>query len=189
MTKLPASRWSLPLIFLLVAVGAGGQTSVQIGLNFTGSQGGLISQALPPDPNGAIGPDRYMEFINGTVAFYNRTNVASVVRKTDLKFWSDAGLNVSAIGVSDPRVIYDPTVQRWFATQVDYDPTASDQTAEANDFLLAVSTTSSPNGPWKAFMIPSDPDNGYFADFPTLGVDSNAVYIAGDYYSVGEVSE
>ena len=28
----------------------------------------------------------------------------------------------------------------------------------------------------------ADPDNGYFADFPTLGVDSNAVYLAGDMY-------
>ncbi|HLX96592.1 MAG TPA: hypothetical protein VKU37_12680 [Verrucomicrobiae bacterium] len=28
----------------------------------------------------------------------------------------------------------------------------------------------------------ADPDNSYFADFPTLGVDSNAVYLAGDMY-------
>lgn len=189
MSKFPGCHLSLSLIFLLVAVGARSQVTIQIGLNFTGSLGGLISQALPPDPNGVIGPTRFVEFINGTVAVYNRTNGASVVRKTDLKFWADAGLNTSAIAISDPRVIYDPTVQRWFATQVDFDPNASDPTAEANDFLLAVSTTSSPTGPWKAFMFQSDPDNGFFADFPTLGVDSNAVYISGDFYSVGEVPE
>ena len=183
MTKNSGSRLFVALVFLLGPALARGQVTVQIGLNFTGSVGGLISQALPPDPNGVIGPTRFMEFINGTVAIYNRTNGTSVVRKTDLKFWSDAGLNTSAIAVSDPRVIYDPTVQRWFATQIDLDPSASDPTAEANDFLLAVSTTSSPTGPWLAFRIPSDPDNGDFADFPTLGVDSNAVYISGDYYT------
>jgi hypothetical protein len=38
---------------------------------------------------------------------------------------------------------------------------------------------------WRGFIFQADPDNGYFADFPTLGVDSNAVYISGDMY-VGE---
>jgi hypothetical protein len=104
-------------------------------------------------------------------------------RTSDLIFWSHAGLNVSAIGVSDPRVIYDPGTQRWFATQVDFDPNATDPTTEANDFLLAVSTTSSPTGPWKGFMFQADPDTGYFADFPTLGLDGNAVYISGDFFS------
>ncbi len=31
-------------------------------------------------------------------------------------------------------------------------------------------------------MFQADPDTGYFADFPTLGVDSNAVYLSGDLY-------
>ncbi len=166
-----------------------GAVTVAIGENFTGNTYGVVSQALPPDANGAIGPGRFMEFVNGVVSVYNRTNGASVQRKTDLKFWSDAGLNTSAIGISDPRVIYDPASQRWFASQVDYDPNATDPTAEANDFLLAVSTTSNPAGTWKAFMFQADPDNGFFADFPTLGVDSNAVYLAGDFFSTGELPE
>ena len=98
---------------------------------FTGSSYITNSQALPPDPNGVIGPTRFLEFVNGAVAVYNRTNGVSVQRKSDLKFWADAGLNVSAIDVTDPRVIYDPNSQRWFATQVDFDPNASDPTTEA----------------------------------------------------------
>jgi hypothetical protein len=163
--------------------------TVNVGLNFTGSTYGVNSQDAPADANGAIGPGRFMEFVNGAVAIYNRTNGASVQRKSDLKFWADAGLNTSAIAVSDPRVIYDPTTQRWFAIQVDFDPNSNDPTTTANDFLLAVSTTSNPAGPWKAFMFQADPDNGMFADFPTLGVDSNGVYIAGDFYSAGAVPE
>ena len=138
------------MLCLCLSVLAGrAQVTIQVGLNFTGSSYITNSQALPPDPNGVIGPTRFMEFVNGSVAVYNRTNGLSVQRKSDLKFWADAGLNTSAIGVSDPRVIYDPNTQRWFATQVDFDPNAGDPTTEANDFLLAVSLTSSPNGPWQ----------------------------------------
>jgi len=183
MTKFSGSYSLMASLFLLAAVEAHGQAAIQIGLNYTGSSYLLNSQALPPDPNGVIGPGRFMEFINGSVAIYNRTNGASVQRKSDLKFWADAGLNTSAIAISDPRVIYDPTTQRWFATQVDFDPGASDPTTEANDFLLAVSTTSDPTKPWNGFKFQADPDNGYFADFPTLGMDSNAVYISGDFYT------
>ncbi len=164
--------------------------TVTVGQNFTGSTFGVDSSYVPPDSNGAIGPGRFMEFINGTVAVYNKTNGASVQRKSNLEFWADAGLVIAQDNVtSDPRVIYDPSVQRWFAAQVTVNSSAADPTALANKFLLAVSTTSSPTGPWKGFSFQADPDNGYFADFPTLGVDSNAVYLSGDFYSAGETPQ
>ena len=178
----------LSACILWLAMVAPAQVTVQIGLNYTGISTITNSSALPPDPNGCIGPTRYMEFVNGAVAVYNRTNGASVQRKSALKFWGDAGLVISSdTDVSDPRVIYDPNSQRWFASMVDFDAAleanGGDPTSEANDFLLAVSTTSSPTGPWKGFLFQADPDNGFFADFPTLGVDSNAVYLSGDFYS------
>jgi hypothetical protein len=174
-------------LLLTATAPAPAQVSVQIGMNFHASTYEVNSQALPADPNGAIGPNHFMEFINGTVAVYNRTNGQSVQRKTNLKFWSDAGLIISPdADVSDPRVIYDPTVQRWFASQVDFDAAAAasgqDPTFEANDFLLAVSASADPTGLWHGFMFQADPDNGTFADFPTLGLDADAVYLSGDMF-------
>ncbi|HAO78740.1 MAG TPA: hypothetical protein DCQ92_07145 [Verrucomicrobia subdivision 3 bacterium] len=158
------------------------QVVVAIGQNFTGSTYGDISQALPPDANGAIGPSHFVEFINGTVAFYNKTNVQDAVRITDVDFWTETGLTISsASAVTDPRVIYDPTSQRWFASQVDFNATVTDPTRAANNFLLAVSATSDPTGPWQGFRFRADPSTGRFADFPTLGVDANGVYISGDF--------
>lgn len=160
-----------------------GQTTGTIGQNFTASTYSLHTASAPPDSNGSIGPRHFMEFINGTVAVYNKTNGLSVQRKSNLKFWSDAGLIISPdYAVSDPRVIYDPLVQRWFASEVNFHASSGDPTLEANDFLLAVSATSDPTGQWRGFSVQADPNSGYFADFPTLGVDSNAVYLSGDFY-------
>ena len=172
----------------IVLIGQTGLHSAQVaensGVNFTGSSYGVNSSALPPDANGAIGPRHFMEFINGTVAVYNKTNGVKVQRKTDIKFWSDSGLIISPdSAVTDARVIYDPQSQRWFATMVDFDATAADPTLEANDFLLAVSATSDPTGTWHGFLFQADPDTGDFADFPTLGVDAQGVYISGDMFS------
>lgn len=172
-------------MLLVTSPFAHSQVTVQIGMNFHGSAYVTNSQSLPADPNGAIGPNHFMEFINGTVAVYNKTNGVSVQRKSNESFWTDAGVAISPdADVTDPRVIYDPTVQRWFASQVDFDAAAAasgqDPTLEANNFLFAVSDSSDPRGPWHGFKFQADPDYGTFADFPTLGVDADAVYISGD---------
>jgi hypothetical protein len=158
--------------------------TMSLGQNFTASTYGVNTQALPADANGAIGPRHFVEFINGSFAVYNKTNGQKVKRITDRLFWSSAGVVLSSdAGITDPRVIYDPTVQRWFACMVDFDANApSDPTLESNDFLLAVSDSSDPTGTWHGFLFQADPDSGDFADFPTLGVDNNAVYLSGDIY-------
>ena len=146
----------------------------------------IATGITPSDSDGAIGPQHFVEFINGSFAIYNKTNGSLVVRMTDLDFWGNAGVSIPALNtVTDPRIIYDPTVQRWFASQVDFDASAADPTDFANDFLLAVSDTADPSGTWHGVSFIADPQTALFADFPTLGVDSNAVYISGDMFSSG----
>jgi hypothetical protein len=161
---------------------------VSIGHNFTGISYGSSntnSASLPPDCNGAVGPNHFVEFINGVFAVYNKTNGDLVDFKTDVDFWAGAKVGIDATWeVSDPRVIYDPTSQRWFASQVDIDVFTQlfDNTFGTNHYLLAVSATSDPTGQWKGVSFDTDPDHGSFADFPTLGVDGQGVYLAGDMY-------
>ncbi len=145
------------------------------------------SAALPPDCNGDIGPHHYVEFINGIFAVYSRTNGVLLDFKTDLDFWASAQVGVDVAGgwdVTDPRIIYDPASQRWFAAQVDVDTLtqALDGMLGLNHFLLAVSATPDPTGPWQGVSFDSDPDQINFADFPTLGVDSQGVYLAADMF-------
>jgi len=182
---------SLRLILLLIFCQwflipiAHASVQIQIGQNFNGSDN-LSNPITPADSNGAIGPQHFVEFINGTFAIYNKTNGSLVTRISDLDFWANAGVTISFSDlVTDPRIIFDPTVQRWFASQVDFDVTVADPTDFANDFLLAVSDTADPNGSWHGVSFVADPKTSFFADFPTLGVDSNAVYLAGDMFSGG----
>lgn len=187
---LPSLASILTVLLFLVAVGSPAGVVVQIGQNFTGTTYGgstTNSAAIPPDPNGAVGPNHFVEFINGMFCVYTKTNGHRVERITDLDFWANAGVGVDVADlwdVSDPRIIYDSTAQRWFASQVDVDELseALDGTLTANHFLLAVSETADPTGPWNGVSFDADPVNSYFADFPTLGVDSQGVYLSGDMF-------
>jgi len=158
-----------------------------IGQNFLGSSFFTNSAALPPDANGAIGPQHFVEFINGAFAAYDRNDPGNVLRQSDIDFWFNAGVSVAADqGVTDPRVVYDPLSQRWFASMINFDANAADPTLEANDFLLAFSATSDPTGEWVGFRFRADTKSNAFADFPTLGVDSNAVYLSGNMFKGGD---
>ena len=158
------------------------QPVVALGQNFAASTLNVDTSALPPDPDGAVGPLHYVELVNGRFSVFNKTDHTKVKTMTDLTFWSQAGITIpSSWDVTDPRIVFDTASQRWFASQVDFDPSGAINT---NRFLLAVSSTADPTGTWHAVFIPSDPGGNDFADFPTLGVDAVGVSLSGDMFDV-----
>lgn len=153
--------------------------AVQIGQNFTASTLGVDSDSTPPDAGLAVGTNHVVQFINGRYSVFNKTNAAKVQTMTDSTFWANAGITLSAnLNVTDPRILFDQASHRWFALMIDYDSV----TQISNRFLLAVSATSDPTGTWLSVAVPADPMTGYFADFPTLGIDASAVYLGGDMF-------
>lgn len=160
--------------------GAQAQPVVATGQNFTASTLSIDSSAVPPDSNGAVGPVHFVELINGRFSVFDKASGAKLQTMTDVSFWSQAGINLpSGWDVTDPRIIYDPASQRWFASEVNFDPSGIINT---NDFLLAVSTGADPTGPWQGLSIPTDPSGNNFADYPTLGLDAQGVYLSGDMF-------
>ena len=165
--------------FLFLSSQAPGAIVVQIGKNFKASTFAVDSLSLPPDANGAVGPNHFVEMINGRFAVFNKTNSTRVKSVTDMNFWTNAGVTFTAnLEVTDPRVVFDAYSQRWFASEVDIDGI----NFVGNRFLLAVSASDDPTGTWFGFGFSVDPVNGRWADFPTLGVDANGVYLGGDLF-------
>jgi hypothetical protein len=125
---------------------------------------------IPSDQGAAVGPDYYMQMVNDTYAIYHKDGTVAVPTTELSTFYVNAGLPDLGHTLTDPRLTYDPSSGRWFAVAITED-TAS------NDFVLAVSQTSDPTGAWKAVIFPGNNTANNFADFPTLGVDQNALYI------------
>jgi hypothetical protein len=155
--------------------------ALQIGQNFTGSYYGVDSSDTPADANGAIGPQHFVELINGRFSVYDKQTGSRVQSKTDIQFWSAAGITFSStVGTTDPRMLFDSDSQRWFASMVDFIVNRPGQ--RSNRFLLAVSDSTDPTGTWHGFAFGSDTNNMNFGDFPTLGVDPNGLYLSGDMF-------
>src|SRR5206468_3964718 len=125
-----------------------------------------------------VSTNHIVELINGRFTVFRRPTLGRLQSMTDLSFWSKAGITIPASAdVSDPRIVFDSASARWFASMIDVDTSQS-----SNRFLLAVSANADPTGTWQGTAFVADPVNGYFADFPTLGIDANGVYLCGDLF-------
>lgn len=138
---------------------------------------------VPPDTMGAIGPDHFLEVINGAVAVYSRQGSRiALIRLTSFFTTVVGDTSYPRNGAYDPRVLYDRPTGRWFATCLEY----GQPKWNANHVLLAVSRTADPTGIWDKYVFPAGlpPSEGttYFSDYETLGVDANGLYVGVRYF-------
>src|SRR5438067_3601140 len=111
-------RFAAGLFPLVLASSALAGTTGVIGTNFAGQAFFANSIGLaPPDTDGSIGPNHYVEFINSAFAIYNRSG-GLVSNISDSAFWVAHGVT-PVNGVSDTRILFDHASQRWFATEID----------------------------------------------------------------------
>ncbi len=147
--------------------------------------------AFPPDTMGAVGPTQYIVALNGRIRSFNKsTGVADGVLNMDTDIFFESVMTPTVPNfTTDIRIRYDRLSGRWFITMIDV-PGASG--ALPNRIMIAVSSsstiTSLSNFHFFQFQhdtvgtIPNA-DTGMFADYPTLGIDANALYIGVNVFS------
>lgn len=131
---------------------------------------------FPPDSMGAVGPTQFIVAINGRVkSFSKNTGFTDGALDADM----DVFFNSVRGGkfTSDPRIRYDRATDRWFIIIITVPDFGS------NKLLIAVSDGGVITGSttWRFFSINMGGD--VFLDYPTLGIDANALYVGGATFS------
>jgi hypothetical protein len=139
---------------------------------------GFARNFIPPDTMGAVGKTQFLSVLNGGVGVFDKATGASLAKISDVAFWANAGL-ISTSG--DPRVMYNAQADRWIVAAFGSD---------VKDLQIAVSDTHDALGGWKAVKFEGF-NGGFFrpvADYPTLALDTNAVYIATNNFGATTVA-
>jgi hypothetical protein len=179
-------------------VGSTGQ-AITIGTNYHAVNYGQSATLLggvgstPPDSQGAVGPDSYVEAINDAVAIYApRTGTTSPVTDSLDNFFATTG-NLpdpnpnDPFGnfITDPTVTFDDQTQRFIVTAMEVDPGptfAAASTGNNSSVLdLAVSKSSNPTAlttaNWSFYQIKTTEANE-FSDFPgNTGYNGGALVV------------
>lgn len=133
--------------------------------------------SFPPDSMGAAGPSQFIVAVNGRIRSFNKVSgLADGVLNinTDPFFASVMTPPVTNNFTSDPRIRYDRLSGRWFIVMIDVPGQTG---ALPNRVLVAVSSSSvvTLSTVWTFFFFQAD--STQFGDYPTLGIDANALYI------------
>ena len=130
---------------------------------------GVARNFIPPDTMGAVGASQYMEFVNGGVAVFDKATGTRTSFSSDTSWWNSVA-GQAGVPNGDQRVMYNTKSDRWIALSFG---------SNAKDIQIAVSDTSNALGSWKSTKYEGYAGFGFgsTADYPTLAMDLNAVYI------------
>jgi hypothetical protein len=138
--------------------------------------GPTVTAYIPPDCNGDAGPTQILVVANGTIRVYSKTGVLGGLNATTDVFFNSVR---NGSGTSDTHIRYDRLTQRWFVVAINVASTN-------NRVMIAVSSGPTIAGAasftfffFQHNLAPPVGDAGKFLDYPTLGVDANALYIGG----------
>ena len=144
------------------------------------------SGAVPPDAMGAVGSTQFLTTVNGRIRVHAKNNGSiGALDADDFTFWTPV-IEAPAGFVTDPRVRYDRLSDRWFLQILDV-PT----NAGANGTRILIAVSDGPNitagTVWHYFFFDQDlaspaGQSGCLADYPTLGIDANALYIGANVF-------
>jgi len=145
----------------------GGRVSPDPDLNFAGI--GNVDGVLPPDTEGAVGPNNYVQVVNLSFAVFDKSgNMISGPANTNTLF-SNAGGACASDNSGDAIFLYDEHADRWVLTQF--------AVSSGQAVCFAVSTTNDPTGTFYLYQL----NTQRFPDYYKLGVwpdpDNNAYFM------------
>jgi len=142
-----------------------------VGQGFTGPAGTFTVDAAPPDTNGDVGPNHYVQIVNTDLAVFTKGGTPLLGPVPVNTLWSGFGGGCQLNNDGDPVVIYDPIADRWLISQFSVSGATGTVT---NPFLqcVAVSQTADPTGSYFRYSFPYT----QFNDYPKVGVWPDGYY-------------
>jgi hypothetical protein len=163
----PAAGPRLPDPSLQTTTPNGGAITPRISFGGIGNTAGV----LPPDTNGDVGPQHYVQWVNLSFAVYNKSNGAVLYGPVSgATLWNRFGGACETSNDGDPIVLYDEKADRWLMSQFALPNYPSGPYYQC----LAVSTTGDPTGPWSRYSFSFSKLN----DYPKFGVWSDGYYMS-----------
>ncbi len=160
------------------------------GLNFSDScTGGQCGAGWPPDTNGDVGLNHYIEAVNDAYAIYSKTGTL-LASFTENSLWSGAGATpCNGNSSGDTVVLYDTLADRWILTHFAFATSGNTPVAPFYE-CIAVSKTGDPvTGGWWLYAIRTDtgasgePPLSTLNDYPKFGLWTDCLYYAANGFA------
>ncbi len=141
---------------------------------------------LPPDTDGDVGPNHYIQSVNSSIKIYNKAGAVLLPATTYNSFFSGLVTTGTPCGMNqndgDGIVFYDHLADRWVVSDFAFSAFPG-----PGPFYqcIGVSKTSDPvAGGWWLYAVQVDPANpGQLGDYPKFGLWPDAWYLTVNLFS------
>ena len=123
----------------------------------------------PPDPDGDVGPNHYVEMINLVLAVYDKQGNRLSGPTPIGAVWEGFAVEDCTDPSGDPIVLYDQLEDRWLLSQ--FTTRGLDDPSLPFYNCVAISVTGDPTGPYYRYAFTS---GLFFPDYPKYGVWTNS---------------
>ncbi len=127
----------------------------------------------PPDTNGDVGPNHYVQWVNIVIAMWDKSGNVLLGPMPGNTIWQGFGGPADECNNGDPIVLYDRMADRWFISQFTF--CTNNYQAPFYQYV-AVSATPDPTGAWHRYAF--EWPGGKFNDFPKFGVWPDGYYMS-----------
>jgi len=137
-----------------------------------------LNGVLPPDTNGDVGPNHFVQWVNLSLAIYTKGAAGAPPTLTygpvnGSTLWTGFGGPCETMNNGDPIVLYDSLADRWFMSQLAIPNRIYGILLAPFYQCIAVSTTSDPAGAYYRYQFSFNRLN----DYPKFGVWPDAYYM------------
>lgn len=143
------------------------QTRSEINRNFEGVDN--LQNVLPPDTEGDVGKDHYIQMVNMSFAIFDKEGNTLYGPASNLSLWQHAPEPWASFSNGDPIVLYDEQADRWLVSELSF----PNHPYNPHYIKLAISETSDPLGSWYLYGYEYE----YFCDYPKISVWNNGYYL------------
>ncbi|MFM2437695.1 MAG: hypothetical protein RLZ55_506, partial [Actinomycetota bacterium] len=141
--------------------------------NFPGMDN--VDSLYPPDTNGDVGPNEYVQMINSSLAIFDKTGQVLYGPVAISSLWGGFGGPCQNRSDGDPIVQYDGLADRWLISQF--------SVRQPEKFeCVAVSATGDPLGQYHRYAFSY---GSVFPDYPKIGVWPDGYYITYNMFGKG----
>jgi len=131
---------------------------------------GNTAGVLPPDTNGDVGPNHYIQWVNLSFAIFRKSDGALLYGPANGKtLWQGFGGPCETSNDGDPIVLYDEIADRWLMSQFALPSYPRGPYYQC----LAVSSSGDPQGTWSRYSYSFSKLN----DYPKFGVWPDGYYM------------
>lgn len=172
-TDIPKNTDGAPDIDPIYQTYNGSSATVPLNSNFDGI--GNLFGGAPPDTDGDIGLNHYVQMINISFAIYDKQGNLEYGPASNSTIWNGFTGPWTGHNDGDPIILYDDLADRWLFSQFAIINSGPDYV------LVAISSTSDPMGPYHryAFQFTNMPD------YPKLGVWQDGYYLSVNQFPGG----